>query len=314
MEAADEGAHGGAPLSASHRLVLLAGLDGGPCQPAPCLACTTCGECRAHPHPRIIFKCLYRCSHRLATLAGLDGALPASPLPSLDHVWECLADLLRSGSRWAHSQGVLWLYLVLLTAAQHHMRLHPGVHHMALRSIDTCLAREAVQLITVLCALSSQGGCASAAGQQAAAACATTALQVHRVSGPARLPAWEDRPCWRQWAASQPLLRLAAVAWQRRDTLHYCACRGSCSWRAGAATPSARRGRRQPHPTRLPVAAAHLPAAAGRLPAQALLHAASPCCLRPQRTAHLAPSDVLPLQTPSVPLARPRLRAQARAS
>ena len=59
-------------------------------------------------------------------LAGLDGESPPSPLPSLDHVWECLGDLLRSSSPWARSQGVLWLYLLLLTAAQHHMRLHPG--------------------------------------------------------------------------------------------------------------------------------------------------------------------------------------------
>lgn len=62
----------------------------------------------------------------LSLPAGHETDTPATPLAQLDHVWECLSDLLRAGSPWARSQGVLWLYLVLLTAAQHHMRLHPG--------------------------------------------------------------------------------------------------------------------------------------------------------------------------------------------
>ena len=51
---------------------------------------------------------------------------PGAADPSLDHVWMCLRDLLTADTAWVAEQGVLWLYLALLTAAQHHMRLNPG--------------------------------------------------------------------------------------------------------------------------------------------------------------------------------------------
>ena len=54
-----------------------------------------------------------------------EGAQGASSAP-MDHMWTCLRDLLVADSAWVADQGVLWLYLVLLTAAQHHMRLHAG--------------------------------------------------------------------------------------------------------------------------------------------------------------------------------------------
>ena len=52
---------------------------------------------------------------------------PDPSTQALDHVWTCLRDLLTADTAWVNAQGVAWLYLVLLTAAQHHMRLNAGV-------------------------------------------------------------------------------------------------------------------------------------------------------------------------------------------
>ena len=59
--------------------------------------------------------------------AGASSTGPDPSTPALDHVWTCLRDLLTADTDWVNAQGVVWLYLVLLTAAQHHMRLNAGM-------------------------------------------------------------------------------------------------------------------------------------------------------------------------------------------
>ena len=45
-----------------------------------------------------------------------------------DHVWAFLCELLCSEDAWAGQLGSEWLYLLVLTAAQHQLQLVPGVH------------------------------------------------------------------------------------------------------------------------------------------------------------------------------------------
>lgn len=45
-----------------------------------------------------------------------------------DDVWSCMCDLFCSDDSWAGRLGADWLYLLILTAAQHQLQLSPGSH------------------------------------------------------------------------------------------------------------------------------------------------------------------------------------------